>query len=454
MDIALDKASETNASLRITLTPDDYKPEVDKKLKQYSKTVALKGFRPGHVPPALIKKMYGKGILVEEINSILGKTVSNYIRENKLQVVGDPVPNREQADAIDWDTQEQFEFSYELGLASDFDVHFDQLPALTQYQIEVTDKEINETIENLQKQFHTHEHADEVADGDTIYGELKQVNAPEGAEAGFASKTAFPTNKMAEEAKADFIGKKKGEVVTFTIETVFPNEKDRANATGVKKEEAADLTGEFTFEIEDVTRHQPAEINQELFDKTFGIGQVESEEQFRTKIAEVISKNYERESSTLLRYDIERELLNNIPILLPEEFLKNWLIESNEGKVSREQVDAEFEEFAKSVKLQLIKNKIAETADVKVEFEEIMEVTRQMVREQFGFTNTDDEEMNKTIDKIARNYLMDEKNNGQNYTSLFNRVFDDKVIEYAKTQVTVESKPASFDEFKAVAEGR
>jgi len=459
VDIALEKASDTSASLLITLTPDDYKTEVDKKLKQYSKNVALKGFRPGHVPPALVKKMYGKGVLVEEINTILSKTVSKYIRENKLQIVGDPIPNREQADAVDWDNQEQFHFTYELGLASDFEVHFDQLPTLTKYEIQATDKEVGETIENLQKQFHTHEHVEEAADGDTIYGDLKQVVAPEDAESDsasqFASKTAFPTNKMAEEGKAAFIGKAKGEVVTFTIEALFPDEKDRANATGVKKEEAANLTGEFTFEIEDITRHQPAEIGQELFDKTFGVGQVEGEEQFRAKITEVLTGNYERESNTLLRYDIERELLNNIPILLPEEFLKNWLLDSNEGKVTREQIDAEFEDFTKSVKWQLIKNKIAEQGAVKVDPEELMEMSRNMVREQFGFMDSDhDDDMNKTIDKIARNYLMDEKNNGQNYTNLSNRVFDDKVIEYAKTRVTVEPKPVSFEEFKEIAEGQ
>lgn len=454
MDIALEKASDTSASLLITLTPDDYKPEVDKKLKQHSKTIALKGFRPGHVPAALVKKMYGKGVLIEEINSILSKTVSKYIRENKLQIVGDPIPNREQADAVDWDNQEEFKFTYELGLASDFEVHFDQLPTIAKYEIQVSDKETEETIGNLQKQFQTHEHGEEVAEGDTIYGDLQQVNAPEVAEP-FASKTAFPTDKMAEEGKAAFIGKAKGDVVTFAIEALFPDEKDRANATGVKKDEAADLTGEFTFEIEDITRNQPAEINQELFDKTFGEGQVESEEHFRAKIVEVIGGNYQRESDTLLGYDIERELLANIPILLPEEFLKNWLFDSNEGKVTREQIETEFDDFTKSVKLQLIKSKIAEQGEVKVDPLELMGAARGMVQQQFGFMDDDDnEEMNKTIDQIARNYLMDEKNNGANYTNMYNRVFDAKVIDYAKTQVTVEPKPLSFEEFKEIAEGR
>ncbi len=453
MDITLEKASDTNASLKITLTPADYKPEVDKKLKDYGRKVQLKGFRPGHVPATLVQKMYGKSILVDEINSMLSKTVSQYIRENKLQVVGDPVPNREQADAIDWDSQSDFAFSYTLGLASEFDIDFGDLPSVSQYEIQAGDAEVTSTIADLQQRFHAHAHGEEVADGDTIYGELKQVNAPDGAE-GFSAKTALPMNQMAEDAKAQFVGKKKDDVVTFVLEQAFPDEKSRANATGVKKEEAAELTGEFTFAVDDITRNAPAELNQEFFDKVLGMGAVTDEEQFRVKVAEIIKGNYGRESAQLLRLDIEKMLIDNTPILLPDEFLKNWLLDVNEGKFTPEQVEEQYDDFTKSVKLQLIKNKIAEKADIKVEFEEVLAVTRLMVQEQFGFMGGEDEEMNKTIDRIARNYLMDEKNNGQNYTSTFNRVYDDKVIEYAKTQLTVVSQEITVDEFKALVEKR
>ncbi|GAB2537300.1 trigger factor [Spirosoma aerophilum] len=448
MDITLEKASDTNASLKITLTPADYKPEVDKKLKDYGRKVQLKGFRPGHVPASLVQKMYGKSILVDEINSMLSKTVSQYIRENKLQVVGDPVPNREQADAIDWDNQSDFAFSYTLGLASEFDIDFADLPSVTQYEIQAGETEINSTIADLQQRFHTHAHGEEVNDGDTIYGELKQV------EGSFTAKTAFPTNQMAEEAKGQFVGKKKGDVITFVLEQAFPDEKARANATGVKKEEAAELTGEFTFEVDDITRHEPAELNQEFFDKVLGVGAVSDEEQFRVKVAEIIKGNYGRESAQLLRLDIEKTLIDNTPILLPDEFLKNWLLEVNEGKFTPEQIEEQYSDFTKSVKLQLIKNKIAEKADINVEFDEVLAVTRLMVQEQFGFMGNEDDEMNKTIDRIARNYLMDEKNNGQNYTSTFNRVFDDKVIEFAKTQLTVVTQEITVDEFKALVENR
>lgn len=453
MDIALEKASETNASLKITLTPEDYKPEVDKKLKEYGRKVSLKGFRPGHVPASLVQKMYGKSILVDEINNLLGKTVSSYIRENKLQVVGDPVPNREQADAIDWDNQTEFAFSYTLGLASEFDINFSDLPSVTQYNIIAGEKEVNDTIANLQQQFHTHTHGEEAAEGDTIYGELKQINAPEGSTP-FETKTALPLNKVDEDYLPIFVGKKKGETFTFDIEKAFPDEKDRALATGAKKEEAANLTGEFEFTIEDVTRHEPAELNQEFFDKVLGAGAVETEEQFLTRVQEIIQSNYARESAQLLRFDIEKTLLDSTPILLPDEFLKSWLVDANEGKFTPEQIEEQYDDFTKSLKLQLIKNKIAEQADIKVEFEEVLEVTRQMVREQFGFAGGDNEEMNQTIDRIARNYLLDEKNNGQNYTSTFNRVYDDKIIEYLKTQVTTVTQDVTVDEFKALAENR
>lgn len=453
MDITLEKASDTNASLKITLTPADYKPEVDKKLKDYSRKVQLKGFRPGHVPASLVQKMYGKSILVDEINSMLSKTVSDYIRENKLQVVGDPVPNREQADAIDWDNQTDFAFSYTLGLASEFDIDFSDLPSVTQYEIQAGEAEIDSTIADLQQRFHGHAHGEEVGGGDTIYGELKQITAPEGTEL-FSAKTAFPMAQMADDAKGQFVGKKKGDVITFVLEQAFPDEKARANATGVKKEEAAGLTGEFTFAIDDITRHEPAELNQEFFDKVLGVGAVTDEDQFRTKVADIIRGNYGRESAQLLRLDIEKTLIDNTPILLPDEFLKNWLLEVNEGKFTPEQVNEQYDDFTKSVKLQLIKNKIADKADIKVDFEEVMDVTRQMVREQFGFMGSEDDEMNKTIDRIARNYLMDEKNNGQNYTSTFNRVYDDKVIEFAKTQLTVVTQDITVDEFKSLVENR
>ncbi len=451
MDIALEKASDTNASLVITLKPEDYKSDVDKKLKQYGKSVQLKGFRPGHVPAAVVQKMYGKGILVEEINAKLSKSVSDYIRENKLQVVGDPVPDRTQADAIDWDAQDEFTFSYQLGLASDFDVDVAALGSISRYEIEAGEEEISSTIADLQKRFHEHQHAEEIGEGDTVFGELVQLTGADENATKFETKTALPLDKVAPEALGAFIGKKKGETVTFDMAAAFPNEKDRALATGAKKEEAANLVGDFSFTVEDITRHAPAELNQAFFDKVLGVGAAEDEATFRTKVQEIVGQNYGRESDNLLRFDIEKTLLDHTLISLPDEFLKDWLLTINEGKFTPEQVEEQYDDFAKSAKLQLIKNKIAEKADINANFEDVMEATRQMVRDQFGFAaggGSDDDGMTETINKIAQNYLMDEKNNGQNYTATFNRVYDDKVMDYVKANVTIETKPISMEDFR------
>jgi trigger factor len=451
VDIVLDKSSDTLASLIITLKPEDYKPEVDKQLKKAGKQVQLKGFRPGHVPAAVVRKMYGKGFLIDEVNKLLNKGLSDYVRENKLQVVGDPVADRDRADAIDFDSQEEFTFSYQLGLASDFTVDLGTLGSVTRYTIEAGEQEVNETIENLRKQFHAHTQAEEVAEGDTIFGELKQLVAAEGVDP-LETKTALPLNKVAADALGTFVGRKKGETFTFDITAAFPDEKDRALAIGVKKEEAANYTGEFSFSIEDITRHEPAELNQEFFDKVLGAGKATDEADFRAQVKTIMGQNYDRESNNLLRLDIEKTLLNSVLISLPDEFLKNWLLTTNEGKLTAEQIEEQYPDFEKSAKLQLIKNKVAEQANVDVTFEEVMNATRQMVLDQFGLGGREmDEEMKETIDKIARNYLLDEKNQGKNYSATFNRVFDDKVIDYIQAQLTVVDQPVSLDEFRTRA---
>ncbi|GAB3313796.1 trigger factor [Larkinella ripae] len=449
MEIALEKSTETNASLKIKLTKTDYQPEVDKKLKDYGRRASIKGFRPGKVPASLIQKMYGRSVLVEEINELLKNTVNNYIRDNKLQIVGDPLPDREQADAIDWDSQNEFEFNYNLGLASDFEVDFSALPPVPAYEIEAGETELNNTIEELKTRFSGHAHAEESAEGDMIYGELKQPAKEDGEP--FETKTALPTKQIAADELAQFIGLKKGDTVTFDIQKTFPDEKSRGLATGLKGEEAAELEGEFTFTVEDVTRNEPAEIGQEFFDKVLGKDAVETEEQFREKVLEIIKGNYGRESVTLQRIDIEQALLDTITISLPDDFLKQWLLATNEGKVTEAEVEEQYDAFARSVKLQLIKNKIASENEINVAYEDVLNVTRGMVREQFGFYG-DDEQMNQSIDKIAQQYLMDEK--GNNYMQMYNRIADDKVIELIKDKLTLEPKTISVDEFKELVSAR
>ncbi|WP_026630574.1 trigger factor [Dyadobacter alkalitolerans] len=444
MEVVLEQNSPTLASLKVTLTKDDYQPKIDKTIKDYSKKVNLKGFRPGKVPSHVIQRMYGKSILVDEVNNLLSTAVSSYIRENKLQVVGDPVPNREKAAEVNWDSPSELEFIYDLGVATDFEINFSELPAVKRYTINVDDTELSKTIENLRERFAENIHPEMSEEGDMIFGELKQESSE------FTTRTAIPTKQVKADALAKFIGVKKGDEVVFDIQNTFADEAAIAHVTGKKKEDVATLSGDYTLVVEDVTRSAASELNQDLFDKVLGPGQVENEEQFNEKLLEIIKGNYERETEALLRRDIENALLDSIAIELPGDFLKDWLERTNEGKFTREQIEEQFEDFKKSLKLSLIKNKVADKESVKVEYPEILEFTRNMVKGQFGIYG-DDDNMKETIDRVAQGYLADKERD--NYTQVFNQVFDNKVMEIIRSQVSTDEQTIEVSEFEKLAKG-
>lgn len=444
MEVLLEKSSPTLASLKVTLKKEDYQPKVDKAIKDYSKKVNLKGFRQGKVPFDVINRMYGKSILVDEVNHLLSHTVSDYIRDNKLQVVGDPVPNREKSEDINWDKATDFEFEYNLGLASDFEVDLSQIPTVTAYQILAGEKELEESIENLRERFADTEHPEVSEDGDIVYGELKQDSTE------FSTKTAIPTKQLKDEAKAQFIGVKKGDTLVFDIQNTFIDEAGVAHVTGKKKTEVSDLSGDYTFVVEDISRTAGAALGQEFFDKVLGPGQVESEEQFREKLLEIIQSNYKREGEAKQRLDIEAALLENIAISVPKEFLVDWLERINEGKFTREKIEEDYPQFEKQLKMSLIRNRVADAFGVKVEQEEILEFTRGMVREQFGIYGSDDN-MSETIDRIAAGYLNDREKD--NYSTIFNQVFDNKVYQVLKEQVQSDSKEVEVAEFEKIVKG-
>ncbi len=388
--------------------------------------------------------MYGKSILVEEVNQILSQAVTDYIRENKLQIVGDPIPNKEQADTIDWDTQSEFEFSYDLGLASDFELDFTKLPAISRYTIVAGEKELNESIENLSQRFAESINPEESAEGDILFGELTQASS------GFSTKTAIPTKQVTAENISKFTGLRKGDTVTFDIRQTLADDAAIAHVTGKKKTETDEIQGEFTLTVEDITRSAPASLNQEFFDKVLGPGAAADEETFKTKLTEIIQGNYQRESEAKLRFDVEKSLLDAVDIAVPEDFLKDWLERINEGKFTREQIEEEYPQFERSLKLSLIRNRAADVFGVKVEQQEILDFTRAMVLEQFGIYGND-EGMGDTIDKIVQGYLADKERD--NYANVFNQVFDNKVLEVVKQQITTEEKSVDVSEFEKIVKG-
>jgi len=443
MNISLNKASDLQGRLTVVVTEADYKEKVEAKLKDYRKKASIKGFRPGMVPATLIKKLYGQSALVDEINLELGHAVSDYIKENKLNLVGEPLPAVEEADAIDWEKDTEFTFHYDLGFHGDFTVELAKMKAVQSYEIKADKKEIDETIENLKKQFGEQTHPETVEDRDLVFGTFTQGD--------WVEKSAIPMHAIQDKSKKIFIGAKKGDTLTFAIDKVFVDAKALALATGKKEDEVAELKGDVSYVVEDITRQVPSEMNVAFFDKVLGPGKATDEKSFRAEVETIVSENYAREAKYLLRIDAEKALLEAVKIDLPEAFLRTWLIRINEGKFTPEQIDQDFDNVKRDIRWNLIKNEIAEKFDVKVDYPEVVEKAKDMVRQQFGgYLSSDQPGIEEMIEKIAMGYLSD-KSKGDNFMNLYNQAFTDKVSNAIVENIPNKTTKIDVEKFKEIA---
>ncbi|HLO45145.1 MAG TPA: trigger factor [Leadbetterella sp.] len=441
MQTKFDKVSSTLANLTVEVSEEDYKGLVDKKLKEYAKTANVKGFRPGHVPLQYIKSIYGKGVLVDEVIKVASDAVNAAIADNKLNVVGEPTP-KEDSYKIDWANQKEFVFEYEIGFASDFTVDVEKLPTITQYEIQPSDEQIATTIEDLKNRFGAETEPEEAELGDIIFGKLSQESTE------FSFQSGIPTDKVKADAQKLFVGLEKGSSLKFDIQSIFETAKELGFATGKSDEDAAALEGEFDFVVEKITRISPSELNQELFDKVLGPGKAASEEEFVTQLKEIIKGNYNRESEFLLDFDVDKLLIDNTPIELPNEFLKKWLIEINQGKATEADVEKEFDAIAKGLKLDLIKTEIAKQNDIKVQYDDVLEEIKNEIRGYFG-QQGGFEGMEEFIDSMAKKQL-GEKNN-EATKKHFEKAFGRKVLNFVKEKVKKETKSVMVEEFNSIA---
>lgn len=441
METTFEKQSPTNGRLKVVIQEIDYKAELDKKIRDYSKKAVIKGFRPGHVPPQLIKKMYGKSLLIDDVINLVSKQVNTYITDNKLKVVGDPIPDDAVSNNIDWEADKEFTFEYEVGLASDFTVDVANLPAINFLEIEPSDESVEEAIADIVNRYGSQEEVEEVEVGDIVFGTLKN------AATGFETESGIPTDKVIEASRNIFKGLEKGSSVTFDIQSIFESARELGFATGKSDEEAASLEGEFEFTVSKITRGTKAEINQELFDKALGAGKATNEDEFKAQIKTIIQENYNRESGNLLDFEVDKTLLNSVSIELPDAFLKTWLHKVNEGKFTMEDIEKDYDAFARGLRLDLIKSEIAQASDIKLDYADVLEEAKAEIRNYFGGYAY--EGMEEMVDKMAQRTLSENKDNAvNNYT---NKAFGRKVLNFIKDNIKVEKKVVKVDEFNEVA---
>lgn len=437
MEITLDKHTENEASVKIKLNEEDYQPKVDAKIKEYARKANIKGFRPGKAPFTMVKSLYGTSVLVEEINSILSASLNDYLKEQEFKVLGDPLPVTEDADKIDWKKQKEFQFEYKIGFVEKVEVNIDNSLDAKIYDVELSEKEVNDAIENIKKQYGKMTNPEESQENDFLYGDLKSANGE------FEESLSIPLSKVDGRSLKKFIGVKKGDVITFDPTKAIKT--DLTEALGCSSEDAEKLAGECSFTVQNINRTEEAEMNQELFDKVFGPDQVKSEEEFTEKVKDILSENYKKEIKVFNEEQLKDLLIENNKIELPQDFLKEWLLKANEGKVSEDDVEKEYPAYSKQLIWSLLSNKIAEENDIKAEHEDVIEKTKEMIREQLASSGLGSQ-MEENMDMFVQNYL--QGNEGRNYMQMLTAVQNEKVLGFVKEKIEPKEEKISVDEFK------
>jgi trigger factor len=449
VNVTATSGEQHTAILSIKIEQADYQPRIEEALKNLRKKVDLKGFRKGMVPPGLVKKMYGTGVLAEELDKMINEQLDKHIKDNNINMLGQPLPKHADQQNIDINSLGDFEFAFEIGMAPAFELpYISKKTVATRYKIAVDDTIVNEEVDALRKRFGTTTNPEDgvVEETDVIVVKLQELDGKKVKEGGIENSTAIGVDMLTDEAKKEVVGLTLGASADVNIfnflagKTQEEAAKHLLNVTEGYPEGAGD---KYRVTLEKINRQAPGELNQELFDQVFGPGAVEGEAAFLDKLKEEIEKSFDHEAEQKFGYDLLENLLDSTPIELPDDFLKRWIKHSNEKPVSDEQIAEEFDAFARSLRYQLIVNKISKDNEIKVSQEEIKERTRQQIYAQYAqyFGGMD---VDKVLDEWADGMLKKREHVEKTYQ----QVLDEKLIAFIKEQVSIDEKTVSLEEFK------
>lgn len=439
MQITQSELKDLQAVLTLTIEPADYQEAVQKDLKQIRQKANIPGFRPGMVPMGLVKKMYGKGVLADVLNKVVGEQLGKYIDEQKLHVLGDPLPNNDLTPEMDLDNQDTFTFAFDIAVAPEFDAKLNGHNKLTSYTITVTDEMVEKQVVSYAERFGDYKSVDEVKDGDMLKGMLTEQK-----EGGIVKEDAIlMPNYMKDEAqKALFNGAKKGDVITFNPMKAYDSEVELSSMLSISKEEAQNMTSDFTFELREITRHEAAAIDAELFAKVYGENNVKDEADFRARVKSEIEANMAEDAKYKFGLDAKAAIMKKMEGLsFPEAFLKRWVLATNE-KMTQEELDKDFPKMLEELKWHLAKDQLMKEYKIQVEKEDVEAYAKEVARMQFmqyGLMHVEDEYLNN----FAQEMLKKE----DQLRGIVERVAENKIYDAVRGAAKVEEKAISHEDF-------
>ena len=446
MNIQFECADKVNGLMTITIEQADYQEQVDKKLKDYRKKAQVPGFRPGMVPMGLIKRQYGMAVKVDEVNRILSDKLFEYVRQNNIQMLGEPLPNEERQQPQDLQGDGPFVFVFDIAVAPEFTAELTDKDKIDYYDIKVDDKIIDEQVQMFQSQTGEFVEVQEWSGNDTLKGDLRQLDADGNTlEGGLEVEggMVMPSYVKGEDEKKKFEGAKPGDIIVFNPKKACPdNDAEVAALLKVDKDQVKDLESDFSFQITEIRHFQPHAVDQDLFDRIFGEGNVTDEASFRQKIADGIKPQFVGNSDFKFLQDVRKYMEEKVGELqFPEAILKRVMLQNNKDK-GAEFVEQNFEGSIKELKWHLIKEQLVNACQVKVEDADLKQVAKGAVRQQFAQYG-----MNNVPDDVLENYAEKQLKKRENIEGYVERAIDVKLMQALKQVVKLNVKEVTFDEF-------
>ena len=443
MNITFEAPDKINGLMTLTLESADYQPEVEKTLKDYRKRANIPGFRPGQAPMGMIKRQFGTSVKVDAVNKLLGEKLYEYVRENKIQMLGEPLPS-EQQEALDFESDQPLTFKFDIAVAPEFEAKLSGKDKVPFYNITVDDKLIDQQVEMYQSRAGQYEKVEQfdAEQRDMLKGDLREVNGS----IEVADAVLMPQYMKVDDQKKLFDGCKLGDVITWNPRKAYPeSDVEVSSLLKIQKEEVKDHEGDFTFQITEISRFVKAEVNQALFDQTFGEGTVKSEKEFRQKIADQISQQFKADSDYKFLLDIREHMEKKVGKLeFPEAILKRVMIQNNKDrKDAQEYVEKNFELSIKELGWHLIKEQLVAAQGIKVEEDDLKQVAKEAARAQFaqyGMSNVPDEYLD--------NYAQEMLKKRENVDGLVDRAVDVKLTAALKGVVKLDEKDITLEDFQ------